>query len=236
MAEVVERVDALEEALKKLAYAQFNTQLSLQELADEMREFKEEMRAWRERSEAEMRAFKEEMHAFKDEMRAFKDEMRRDRENLVKRLGTIVEDLVHPNIPRIAREHFGATEIELLAIRVRVRHPARRGSEREFDTLCLWPGHFLVVEAKAVLRPEYYREWVQFLRSGELYEYLEPKFPDLRERRLIPVFASFHIPESDVAYLTRQRVYAMALGEDTMRLLNADRIPSSLAGSASSNQ
>lgn len=36
MAEIVERVNAMEEALMKLAYAQFNTEMELQNLSREM--------------------------------------------------------------------------------------------------------------------------------------------------------------------------------------------------------
>jgi hypothetical protein len=45
MAIVEERVDRLEEALMKLAYAQFNTEMELRQLSREMKDFKDEMRA-----------------------------------------------------------------------------------------------------------------------------------------------------------------------------------------------
>lgn len=55
MAIVEERVDRLEEALMKLAYAQFNTEMELRQLSREMKSFKDEMRALRD----EMRNFKD---------------------------------------------------------------------------------------------------------------------------------------------------------------------------------
>jgi hypothetical protein len=42
MTVVEERMDRLEEALMKLAYAQFNTKLELWQLSKEMRDFKDE--------------------------------------------------------------------------------------------------------------------------------------------------------------------------------------------------
>ncbi|NPA91629.1 MAG: hypothetical protein GXO55_09315, partial [Chloroflexi bacterium] len=118
------RVDRLEDLMADLIRAQQNTQRQLDLLAAEMREFKEEMCAFKDEMRAfkdemlvfkdEMRAFKEEMRAFKEEMLAFKDEMRRtvkqmNRQwsDLVRKMGTMAEDIIAPGIPTILRQVVG---------------------------------------------------------------------------------------------------------------------------------
>lgn len=165
MADTTARVDRFEEALMKLAYAQFNTEMEIRDL-------------------------KGEMQAFKDEMRAFKDEVRRDQRAMNKRwgeiankMGTIVEDIIYPSVWRIAREHFGAPEeMEFEGQRIKRRRAA--GDRREFDGVFVWPGQVLLLEAKATVRPEYLEAFDCFVREGNFFEY----FPEYAGRRLIPVF------------------------------------------------
>ncbi len=85
--------------------------------------------------EQEMRDFRREMSEFKDEMSVFKDGMRRFREasesdrkamnkrwgDLADKMGTLVEDIVAPNMPGVQREFFGLVEPGLMAVRVRRR-------------------------------------------------------------------------------------------------------------------
>ena len=120
-----QEVDELREFLKELGYQSMRTELSINRLSQEMREFKEEMRE------------------FKDEMSEFKDETVRDRKrmnkqwgDLANRLGTLVEDIVAPNLPRVASELLGCEHPSLFALRV-VRH--WQGETREYDALAPGP-------------------------------------------------------------------------------------------------
>lgn len=237
MNEVTARVDRLEEALAKLAHAQYLAELQIRDLAQDMRESKNEMREFKNEMLAfkdEMRGFKDEMLAFKNEMREFKDEMREFKREVraeqkemnrrwgeaVNRWGSIAEDLVYPNVPRIARERFAAEEFEITGLRVKRKHARLAGRMREFDAIAAWPGSFLIVEVKATLRPEYLKSFATFVKEGAVWDY----FPEYRTRRLIPIFASFSLPDSDLAYLTSQRIYGMALGDSTMEIMNFEAI------------
>jgi len=62
--------------------------------------------------------------------------------------------------------------------------------------------------------------FVEFVKSGQFFEY----FPEYRGRVLKPVFSSLSIPESLVAYLTRQGVYAVAMGDEVMQVLNLKEV------------
>lgn len=179
-----------------------------------------------EKTERSIRSLRSEMSAFKDEMSAFKDEVRCDQRAMNKRwgeiankMGTIVEDIIYPSARRIAREHFGAPEeMEFEAQRIlRRRAP---GDRREFDGVLAWEGHVLLLEAKATVKLEYLMAFDAFVRAGEFFGY----FPEYAGRRLIPVFAALSLEQGEVDWLSERRLYALAMGEDAMELLNAEAI------------
>jgi len=161
--------------------------------------------------------FKAEMAAFKAEMRADRRQMNKRWGEIANRLGTIVEDIVLPNIPRLAREHFGAGTLEFIGARIRKQHPAEPDRMREFDVVAAWPGAVLFDETKGGgMRPEYLTSFAAFIRSGDFFGF----FPEYAGRRLIPVFSALALAESDVRYLTREGIYALTMGEETMEIVN----------------
>ncbi|MBC7320940.1 hypothetical protein H5T89_09870, partial [bacterium] len=131
MARVEEKVERLESL-----FGQFliNTDVNLRRLETSLEAFKDEMRAFKD----EMRAFKDEMKDFKDEMRAFKDKINEDRRRMNKqwgelanKMGTLVEDIVAPNIGGVAKRYFGCEDFDFFAIRVKKRNTKDRSRSRE---------------------------------------------------------------------------------------------------------
>ncbi|RMF35250.1 MAG: hypothetical protein D6759_04920, partial [Chloroflexi bacterium] len=133
---------------------------------------------------------------------------------LANRLGTVVEDIVAPNIPRIARDYFGFPEIEDFMVRRKVRHKRDRTRRREFDVIAVGEDWVIINETKTSPRLEDIRDFIKALEEIEDY------FPEYRGKRIIPIFASLYMGEDMVNYLTRHRIYAMAMGDETMDLLN----------------
>ena len=41
---------------------------------------------------------------------------------------------------------------------------------------------------------------------------------------MVPVFSSLKLPANVVTYLTKNGIYAVAMGESTMQVLNADAV------------
>jgi hypothetical protein len=230
-------VDSVEYYLKELSYQALKTERELFRLSVEMREFKDEMREFKD----EMREFKDEMQGFKDEMREFKDEMRefkdemqgfknemqgfkneseRDRRELnrkwgelANKMGTLVEDVVAPNLPRVARESLGCSEMELFAVRMR----RRRGSETlELDALVICPELVLINETKSRLTPADVDGLTAKLEAFAAF------FPEYGMRRSVGILASLYVDESVVQYATRRRVLAMGMGDTTMEVLNPE--------------
>jgi len=190
---------------------------------DEMSEFKDEMLEFKD----EMKVFKDDTQAFKDEMRAFKDEAVEDRKRMNKqwgelanRLGTIVEDIVAPNMEGIAANYFGCTELDSLMVRCRRRKPSDRTKIREFDVVAVCGDRIFFNETKSNARMDYAKEFIDFIASQEFFEF----FPEYKGKELIPIFSSLYISDDVVQLLTQAGIYAMAMSDDSMDLLNFEEV------------
>ena len=166
--------------------------------------------------------------AEKDRQQAEKDraEAKRERRELARqlgdisnRLGTIVEDIIAPSLRRMMGHEFDCGQLEFFGRRIEKYHPVSR-LRREFDVIGIGDKAILLNETKAYARPEYVKEAVSFLQSGEFFEY----YPELRGKPLIPVFSSLYIPADIVAHLTRQGIYAVGMGDEAMTVLNLEAI------------
>ena len=205
---------------------------------DEMLAFKEEMKAFKDEMKAfkdEMLAFKEEMKAFKDEMLAFKEEMKefKDRmEKEVKRInrdwgalalkfGTLVEDIVIPNMFGVAEDYFGyKEEPDFFGHRLRKKNIEGTKS-KEFDVVLAYKDAVFVNETKSEANSaEDLYKFINFIKSGLFFEY----FPEFKDKEIIPIFASLYIEDKYVDILTENRVYALGMRDDVMGLINFDNI------------
>ena len=158
----------------------------------------------------------------RNEKRAEEDRRRaeEDRRNwnkkwgeLSDKLGTIVEDTVAPNIPRITLELFGQEPDDLM-IRRTVRNRRDPSRHREFDVVAVCGDWVLLNETKSTVRIDYIDRFVETL--AELPDY----FPKYAGKTIVPVFSSLGIPPDFVNYLTKRGIYALAMGDETMELLN----------------
>ena len=131
-------------------------------------------------------------------------------------MGTVVEDIIAPSIRRLAREELGCGEESLFCPRLsRVRSDDRH-YRREFDALYVGTEAVLFNETKTTARSEDARAFVRFLQRNEFALY----FPEYRDQPIVPVFSSLSLTEEMVKYLTRNGVYAAAMGEEVMQVLN----------------
>lgn len=195
MAVTEDRVDRLEEMIAELAHAQLRTEISLRALSKEMREFKEEMRAFKEESERDRKRMN----------KAWGD--------LANKLGSIAEDIVAPNVTRLAEEVFGMGEsLDLL---VRGRRSSRRGEARvrEFDILCAGGGKVLVVEVKSTPTVEATQAFPAKLET--FFDF----YPEYEGQELIGIVASWSLPEEVRAAISACGLYGMAMGDETMDIV-----------------
>jgi hypothetical protein len=211
-----EKVSYLEDILQKVAYSQLETNVSLNRLSNEMREFKDEMREFKD----EMREFKDEMSDYKDWSKKQIISMNRQWGDLANKLGTVVEDIVAPNIPRIAKVYFGCAEVDYIAVRVKKRSVTDRSRRREFDAIAVCEKIFILNETKSSPETRDVDNLAEFVQSGELFDY----FPEYKGYRICPVFSSLYLDDSFVAYLSRKGVYALTMKDDTMEIVNFDAL------------
>ena len=172
-----------------------------------------------------LRRLETSLEAFKDEMRAFKDEVNEDRRRMNKmwgelanKMGTLVEDIVAPNIAGVARRYFGAEELEDFMIRRRKRNTKDKNKVREFDVIAVWDDKVIINETKSTPRIDYINDFIDVLK--EITDY----FPEYRDKQIIPIFSSLYLPEDILDYLTSNKIYAMGMNDDTMDLLNFEKI------------
>ncbi|MBX3126422.1 MAG: hypothetical protein KF718_06880 [Polyangiaceae bacterium] len=222
------RTTALEAAMAELAVAQVTAARSLDRLSREMTDFKREMAQFKD----EMAQFKDEMasswerndRARADDRRDWEVRLAEDRRDwnrrwgeLSNRLGTMVEDLVAPSLPRVAEPYLQLPEgypIET-ALRVKRRHPADPSRTREVDALCSSPSTWIVCEARSRLTARHVSAFAQGL--AELREF----FPEYRDRRLFGCLASLAVEPEVVTFAERGGLLVLAIGDELMDVLNS---------------
>lgn len=224
---IEDRVNNLEDLMADLARIVARTSASVDQLSvemresrerseAEMREFKAEMREYRERSEVEMREFKAEMEAFRVEQGDLRREFNRNWGEIANQIGTLAENLVAPNLPRIIREVTPCTADDGLSMAVRVRraHPAQRGRQQEYDVIVSCGTYALFNETKSQLRPGDVEKLISKL--SEVRDF----FPEYHAVKIIASLASLYVDPSLVNYASRHGILVLATGDELMDIQN----------------
>lgn len=137
---------------------------------------------------------------------------------LANKWGTVVEDIVVPNIPEIAKNYFGCEDFDDFMIRRKKKNSKDKSKIREFDVIAVCEDRVILNETKSTPRMSYIDDFIDFLNKKEFYDY----FPEYKNKKLIPIFASLYLSDDIVNYLSKNNIYAMALKVDIMDILNPD--------------
>lgn len=217
MIHMEERLNYLDRVMAELAHAQMRTEIALKGYFDRMDRDSAEMKEDTAKMKEDTAKFKERSRQLQEAMDRTNAEMKEDTQrmrkawgDLANKMGTIAEDVVAPNIPRLAVEAFGMNEV--LDMMPRARRTSRRGARRsrEYDIVCAGPGKVIVVEVKATPTLEKIREVPA--RLEEFFDF----FPEYEGRELIGVFASWSIDEQLLPAISAAGLYGIAMGDDTM--------------------
>jgi hypothetical protein len=132
------------------------------------------------------------------------------------RLGTLVEDLVAPSLPRIFQERVDcpASEDVLINVRVRRRHPTQKGKMLELDAIADCGHYVLVNETKSQFSPEKVKAFLEKLALIKEY------FPEYQSHQIMGCIASLYLDKSLIDYASRQGLLALASGEYLMTVQN----------------
>jgi len=212
--------------LERLSEAADARLTRLEKAFDESRLEAEKDREETRRDREETKRDREETKRDREETKHDREETKRDRKELFRQLGdisnkmgTIVEDMIAPSLRRMAEEELGCGSLTLFGYRLEKYHPLTR-QRREFDVIAAGQKAVLFNDTKASARPEYAKEFWEFLQSGEFFTY----FPEYMGQPLVPVFASLYIPDDVLTYLTRRGIYAVAMGDEMMEILNKEEV------------
>ena len=244
MAEVKERISTLEKVLSEFIV---QTDKSLNRMEEDTAAFKEEIRVFREEvrqdqqlRDADTKAFREELRKDQQlrdaDMKVFREEVRQDQQqrdadmkafqkevnkkwgDLANRLGTVVEDIVAPNLRTIAQQYFGCTEINSFAPNIE-RRSQLTSKLVEFDVILVCQKYLFVNQTKSKPEPKDVKDFIE-KQLEKIFEY----FPEYEGKTVIPTFASLSLPENVVKQLTRKKIYAMTAKGDTMDLVNYEEV------------
>jgi len=211
MAAVIERIDSLEQTIQDFVRS---VGAEFRKLYDSQRQTEAELRLFKD----EMSVFKDEMRDFKDEMRDFKDEARRQLREMNKKwgalsnkLGTLVEDLVAPSLPRVIEERLNERTYDLM---VRLKRRLPDGRVKEFDALMVTPDCVCLNSTKATLRVADVDGFVADIAEFRAF------FPEHDALPLVGILASLGVEKSVLAYAEKQGFLVLAVGDELMEVKN----------------
>jgi hypothetical protein len=156
------------------------------------------------------------------EMRQWRAQSQKQWGELAQKMGSFVEDIVAPNIPRLGREAFrlGQPEAELFSgPRLRVRHPEDASRIQEFDYVYATRTGWVIVESKNDPKLKDVDDFRDLLSQARGF------FPQYANLPLYPVFASLYLPDHVIKYCSRHTIYALGMGPETMQILNLSDLP-----------
>ena len=213
--EVRDRVSTLEAVLGEFIV---QTNKSLRRMEEDTRVFKEEMSEFKEEMRQDRKARDADMQSFKEEMRQDRKAMNKQWGDLANRLGTIAEDIAAPNVRTMAAKHFGCREIDSYSVRVMRRSQKDRKRLTEFDVVITCDNYLFINETKSNPQIEYVNDFAKKLQ--DVFDFL----PEYQDKTIVPIFSGLYLSEPIVQKLTEEKIYAMALGGETMELLNYEAV------------
>ncbi|MDM7273569.1 hypothetical protein [Sulfurihydrogenibium azorense] len=188
------------------------------------RKLEEDFKKWNEKLEKER---KEWLKKLEEEKRVWEEKFEKEKEiankrwaEISDRLGTLVEDIVAPNIRTIAQKYFSCVDVEFEGIRVKKQNTIDKSKRREFDFIVVCEEVVVLNETKSKPRAEDVIKFAEFISSKKFFEY----FPEYKNKKLIPVFSSIYLSEDIVNLLTKNGIYALAFKGSEMDLLNYSEV------------
>jgi len=164
------------------------------------------------RTEAELRTFKDEMKEFKDEMRQVNREMNRRWGELANKMGTLVEDLVGPSLPRVVQEILSQ---EVIDFSVRRKRRLADGRTWEFDGIVVTTGGQIGLNStKSTLRSADVDHFAKEVAAFREF------FPEYANYPVVGILASLTVEESVLNYAERCGLIVLGVGEQVMEIKN----------------
>ena len=212
MIDIEDRVERLEEMthefvlnvgieFNKVYNSQMRTEAELRAFKDEMKEFKNEMKE-----------FKDEMKEFKNESRQANREMNRRWGELANKMGTMVEDLVAPSLPRIVQEMLGQ---EVADLSVRRKRRLQDGRTWEFDGIVVTAGGQVGLNStKSTLHSADVDHFAKEVAAFREF------FPEYASYPVVGILASLSVEESVLNYAEQCGLIVLGIRDELMEIKN----------------
>ena len=214
MAQVEKRVKSLEDTIRELAELHKLTELSVQSLSEEMKEFKDEMRKYIQEGEK----FREDSRKSREEGEKFRDDMNRRWGELANKMGTIVEDLIYPNLPIVLSKEFSLDEPRSMGIRIR-RTLKKQGIRGEIDAYFIYGDIAFINETKSTPSLDYLHKFDEFMKTK-----FEILFEEFSGMKIIPIFSSLNMSPEVVAEATKLGIFAVNIYGDILTFKNLEEV------------
>jgi len=161
---------------------------------------------------------RKDMRVFEHRMTTATDELNEMWGNLANKMGTLVEDIISPNVRGVAEKYLSVHSLGPLTVGCDRRIADEPDSEHWFDVVASSDSRFFIVVAAATTTNSYTQRFVALL--PRLPEYS----PEAGGREFIPIFSALRASPDAVKYLTRHGVYCMVIGGGSMVLTNFDEV------------
>jgi hypothetical protein len=147
-------------------------------------------------------------------------QLNRDLGRLSNKMGTLVEDMVSPDMLRILRQIVNLPEERLGVINVRVQREFKGDNLNghppvmEMDAIAQCGDYVLINETKATFRPEYVTDFLAKLAMVRDY------FPEFTGKQIYAAIASLRIEPSVAQQAQKQGLLVLSLAEGMLELQN----------------
>ncbi len=148
---------------------------------------------------------------FKDDLQAQTREMNRKWAEMSDKLGTMVGDLVAPNLAQVIEESLHATVIEQM---LRRKRRLADGRVKEFDAIALTAELVVLNSTNATLRSADVNRFIEDIAAFREF------FPEYNDRPLVGILASLDVDASVLAYAETQGFLVTAVGDRLMDIKN----------------
>ena len=215
-----ERVDKLEAALIK-----FMDQSSMVLAA--IHEDIAEIRAGNARTDRQLLELQQQAEKGRQQADLDRQQAEKDRKDFNKRMaelsdsmGTLIEDMVAPCGFQLAQSIFGDQPADTCSIRIKSKHSIHKGEMMEIDLLAVGRSKLLIVEVKRRIDKEKASEFHR--KAALIPEY----FPQYANHKVHSAVASVYLDPSVIAFLNREKLFGIAMGDETMQVMNLGQFKS----------
>ena len=167
-----------------------------------------------ERLNAHIAYSEQQLDKLSQKLEKIRIESRKETGEIANKIGRLVEDIVHPGIPKIFTEITGLNEtaIDESSIRIKRKHP----SQREFDAVIVGGEYVLINETKSTLKPEDVQKFRKVMQ-----EKIRAYFPQYADKKFIGVVSSLYVDESIISQGSKLGLYVLGFKKDLMDVLNS---------------